>query len=131
MTSRSVANRPSWKKPAFVREETTERRCAVASIRRPARLEVVDANLLRRVHVPAGLGEERRNVATRASSAAVEDRLAALRGLGVEAAFWWRGCRDGELVEVEGSELRGDEVGRATHVAEAGPGRHRELERVV
>jgi hypothetical protein len=55
--------------------------------------------------------------------------LAALRGLGVEAAFWWRGCRDGELVEVEGSELRGDEVGRATHVAEAGG--DRELERVV
>jgi len=73
-----------------------------------------------------GLGEERRNVAT-CASAAVEERLAALRGLGVEAAFGRRGCRDGELVEVQGSEPRGDEVGRAAHVAEAGAGGDREL----
>lgn len=37
-----------------VREETAKRRRAVAPIRRPARLAVVDAHLFRGVHVPGG-----------------------------------------------------------------------------
>src|SRR5262245_56630009 len=97
------------------REQATEWRRPVAVIRRPASLEVVDTDLLRGMYVPARLREERRYVAARTGPLAVEDGLATLGGLGVEAALRRRGCRDGELVEVQGRQLRRDEVGRATH----------------
>ena len=61
------------------REQTRERRRAVPLIGRSRGLEVVDADFLGGVHVPAGLGEERRDVTRRAARRAVEDRLAGSR----------------------------------------------------
>src|SRR5438045_726930 len=55
-------------------EQALERRRPVeVLVGRAARLEVVDADLLRPVHRPAGLREERRHVAARALRLSLED----------------------------------------------------------
>lgn len=68
------------------RPESLERRRTVTAIGRAIGLEAVDADLLGLVHVPAGLREERRHVAARAIRLALEQRRAALRRGGIEAA---------------------------------------------
>src|SRR5690349_3339319 len=52
--------------PLGVSPESTQRGSAVPLIRRAIRLEVVDADLFAGMHVPAGLGEERRHMTGRA-----------------------------------------------------------------
>ena len=84
------------------------------------------------VHVPAGLGEERRHVARRAVGRAVEERLAALGGARVEAAAPAAsapGSRaDRTAAPAASSVIRS---GSLSHVAEARARRDRELRRVV
>jgi hypothetical protein len=47
---------------------------------------------------------------------AVEDNLASRGGRSVEAALWWRG--DGQLVELQRGQFRGDQVRIAADIAE-------------
>src|SRR5919198_4835336 len=109
-------------------DDPAQRRRPVAERRGAVGLEVVDADLLAGVEVPAGVAELRRHVAARAASLAVEDRLAASRGGAVDALGVRH--RQRELVQVERRELRGDQVARMADVGEAGPGSDRELLRV-
>ena len=62
-----------------VRPQALQRRGAVMAIRRALRLEAVDADLVRRVHVPARFGVERRHVAARAVRLAGEKLPASMR----------------------------------------------------
>ena len=67
---------PVVEEPALlVRPQPCQRRSAVHVGRRAVSLERVDAHLLGRMQIVARLGEERRDVAGRALSRAVEDRL--------------------------------------------------------
>src|SRR5882724_5075313 len=91
---------------------------AVVIVGGAAGLEVVDPDLLGGVQVPPGLGVERGHVAVGAAGLA-ENLLAALSGGGIEAAGGRRRRRDGELIEVEGRELRRHPVDVGLHVAEA------------
>ena len=59
--------------------ESFERTGSIALVRRSLGLEVVDANLLRRMHVPSGLREERRHMTCAAPPGAVEDFVTAAR----------------------------------------------------
>src|SRR4051812_41096149 len=59
-----------------VRPEAAQRRRTVAPVRRARRLEIIDADFLGRVHVPARLGVERRHVTAAAIRLAIEQRLA-------------------------------------------------------
>src|SRR5205823_2031940 len=68
----------------LMRPEPLERRRPVVPIGRSISLDVVDPELLAPVHVPAGLGEERRDVARRALRLGVEEHLAACRRAPVE-----------------------------------------------
>src|SRR5207302_2342370 len=88
-----------------VREKPAQGRRAVAPIGRPLRLEIVDPDLRAGVQVPAGLGEERRHVALRAARLALEEALAALGRLLVEATLGRARRTQCELVEVQGREL--------------------------
>lgn len=58
--------------------ERPQRSSAIASVWGPLGLEVVDADLLRLVRVPAGFGEQRRHVASAATPLRVEDLLSSL-----------------------------------------------------
>src|SRR5262249_35393848 len=104
--------RERWKAPVVVeaarlmRPQAGERRGAVHVRRRAVGLERIDPDVLRRMHVVAWLGEERRDVAGRALSPAVEHFLP-LRSRGwIEAASGRLRRRDGELVEVQRTQLR-------------------------
>src|SRR3954449_4400440 len=92
------------------REQSTERRRAIALVRRALRLEVVDANLGRLVEVPARLGEQRLDVAARASRAAGEDLLACFGRAWIKAAGRRTRRIERELVELQRRQLRRDEI---------------------
>src|SRR5688500_6605763 len=66
--------------------QAAQGRRAVAPVRRPTALEIIDADLLRRVQTPAGLREERRDVAGRAPRLVFENRFTRLCRGAVEAA---------------------------------------------
>jgi len=57
----------------LVRPEASKRRSAVAPVGGAVGLEIVDADFLRRVQVPAGLRKDRRDVALRAPACPAED----------------------------------------------------------
>src|SRR5262249_35845437 len=81
---------------------------------------------------PAGLREERRDVAGRALRLAVEHHLSASGGCRGEGAPPWRRGRDGELVELQGRPVRGDlVVAGGSDVAELCLSVARELRSVV
>src|SRR5688572_4756908 len=56
-----------------VRPKPTQRGSAVPSVRRTIGLEIVDADLSRRMEIPTGLSEQRRNVANCTLAIAVEN----------------------------------------------------------
>ena len=96
-----------------MRPEAAQRRRSIALVRRALGLEVVDADLLRGVQVPARLRVERRHVARGAArlsrrrapaprSAAAASKLAARR----------LGARQRELIEMERRQLRRDQIAR-------------------
>src|SRR2546430_12834953 len=70
------------------------------------------------MHVPAGLGEKRWNMARRTPRRTIEQRLAALRSFLVEASFPRFGRRNSELIELQRAQLGGDQVGIIADVAE-------------
>src|SRR5262245_41479930 len=114
-----------------VRPQALQRRRAVAPVGGPVGLEAVYADLLRGMHVPAGLGVKRRDVAARAACVPLEERLAALRRSEVEAAL--RRARRGQahLVVMQRWQLGGDQVRGLAHVAETRRSGDRELCGVV
>src|ERR1051325_4526804 len=79
------------------------------------------------MEVVPGLGEERRDVAGRALPSAVEDFFAAPGRCRIETALGRRRRRDGELVEVQRPQLRGDQVGGAAYIEGAASRRDRVL----
>ena len=89
--------------------QSPQRRRQVAPIRRSHGLEVVDADLLRGMKIPARLGENRRHVAGRAVGLAVERAsplsAAAPSKVPPVAGGWQR-----QLIEVERRQLGGDPV---------------------
>src|SRR5581483_12031417 len=70
----------------LVRPEAAERRRPVRAIGGAVGLEVVDPDVARGMHVPAGLGPDGLDVAGAAPRLAAEERVTALRGLRIEAA---------------------------------------------
>jgi hypothetical protein len=91
-------------------EEALERGGHVRVARRAVGVEVVGADLLAAVRVPACVGEERRHVAACALPFAVEDLFATPCGTRVEGALRRSWRRQRKLVEVERGELRGHAV---------------------
>src|SRR3954454_21340163 len=95
----------------FVANQSTQRRRPIHLRGRSVGLKIVDAHLLRSVHVEPRLREERRNVAARAVSLTTEYCLSPL-GREIESLIALRRLRlrNRELVEVQRSQLRGDQV---------------------
>src|SRR6476659_4776045 len=71
------------------------------------------------MHVPAGLGEQRRHVTGRALRFSVEYCLAASCGNAIEAAIGRRGRGDGKLIKVKRRKLRGNQIGSASNIRRA------------
>jgi hypothetical protein len=63
----------------LMREESAQRRRAIAVIGRPVRLEAVNADLLRRVQVPSRFSPQRLGVAVAAFGFSIEEIVASLR----------------------------------------------------
>jgi hypothetical protein len=119
-------------KTALGMGEQTPQGCrAIAPIGRTIRLEIIDADLLGRVHAPTWFGEERRHMAGGAFAGTIEHLLPTLSRLGIEASLLRLRRGHGELVEVESGELGGDQIVFGLHMAEFGLGGHRELILVV
>jgi len=112
-------------------EKGPKGRRTIAPIRRTARLEIVNPDLLSRVHAPPRLCEERWHVASRAPAGAIEHLFPALGRFGIEASIFRLRRRHSQLVEVEGGELRRDQIIFGLPVAELGLGGDRELFLVV
>src|SRR3954465_7021753 len=105
-----------------------ERRRPISMIRRAIRLEVVDADFIRGVHFPSGLGKERRHVTRRAARWAVEELLTMIGTPTIEAPCGWRRRRNRQLVELErGKPRRHAVVAAWPRVAHAGPRSDRKL----
>src|SRR5262245_6112279 len=102
-----------------MRPQATQRRGAITLIRRAVRLEAVDADFLRGVHVPTRLGEERRDVTGRAPRLVVEQRRATHRGLAIEAPARRLRRFERKLVEVQCAECGRDQVALRGDVTEA------------
>ena len=105
----------------LMREQPSQRRRPVEVSGRPVRLEIVNVYFFRRVNVESGLGEQRRNVATRTSGFTTEQRRPAASGkveriirVGRPRAQGWK------LIEVESGELGRDQIRMIPHVAESG-----------
>src|SRR5689334_17291344 len=81
--------------------EPAQRCGTVSLIGRARSLELVDADLRAGVHVPAGLGEERRHVTTAALGSAVEQGFTVFGSGTVVAAARRRGYRQRELVDMQ------------------------------
>src|SRR4029453_13522623 len=94
-----------------VTPKSLERGRAVVLIGRAQRLKRVDADLVRRVHVPAWLGEQRRHVAACAAGLAAEQRSTAACGCGVEGAAGRSRRPQAQLIVMQRGKLRGDQVG--------------------
>ena len=116
-----------------VGEQPVQRRRPIPPVGRTLRLEVVDADLGRRVHVPAWLRQQRSRVAADALGLALEQLRAAGGGHLVEAVRR-RGRRgQRQLIGVQPRQLRGHPVllGRHHDVPESVLGGDRESNRVV
>src|ERR1041385_255039 len=88
-------------KPALlVCPQSFQRRRAITFVRRTFRLEVVDADLFRLVHVPTGLTEDGRHVTLRALRLAVEEHRTTCRCRCVETSRRRSRSRDCELIEM-------------------------------
>jgi hypothetical protein len=83
---------------------------SVAQVRGAIGLEAVDADLGRRVQVPARLGPERFHVAVVALGLSAEQRVFARRRCRVEAAWEWLWQRDRQPVELQVGQLLSDEI---------------------
>src|SRR4029079_11992255 len=88
------------KATGLVGPEPPERRRAVAFVRRTFRLEIVDADFRRRVHVPARFGEGGRNMAHSALRLTIEYGFAPRSSRAVETTIRRRGCCDAELIQL-------------------------------
>src|SRR5262249_17316651 len=110
-------------------------RCgAIATVGRSTRLKIVNTDLIRRMHVPAGVRPQRPNVTAVAPRLAVEQLFASVSGRGMEGVGGRFRRRDRQLVKLQVRELRGDAViawADMREVANAAPDGHRELHRVV
>lgn len=82
----------------------------VSSIWRPLGLEVVDADLLRLVRIPARFREQRRYVAGATARLAIENLFAIPGHRLIETACGRLGRGQRQLVEVEGGKLGRDAV---------------------
>src|SRR5262249_45663628 len=111
--------------------QARQRRGAVAMVGIARGLEVVDADLRGGVRVPAGLRVERRGAGGGAAGLAREELAAASRRARIEAAGRRARGGDGELVEVQGRQLRGDQIGLVLDVGETRGRGDRELRGVV
>src|SRR6187551_1322963 len=69
--------------------QAPQRSRTVTLVRRARSLEIVDAHFLGGMHVPAGLGEQRRYVAPAALRLGAEEGFTALRRRAVVAAARW------------------------------------------
>jgi len=83
------------------------------------------------MHVPSGLGEQRRNVATRALGLTFKNLLASFGSLLVNAALGQGRSNKPKLIEMERSEFRRHQVGIVPYVCETVLRRDRELLHVV
>src|SRR5262249_51709317 len=93
-------------------EQTLERWRSIPLVGCAIGLEGIDADLGRRVHVPAWLSVEWRHVTGAAASRAFEEGLATCGCGRIEARCGRCGRDNRELVEVQCRELRRDEIGR-------------------
>src|SRR5688500_16169579 len=111
--------------------ESLERRCAVTPVRCSVGLKIVNADLIWRMHVPTRLGEQRWHMAASTIGLAIKENFAASCCRFVEATLGrlWR--RDRELIKMQCSKLRGDEIRIVANVSETGGGRNGELCRIV
>src|ERR1700676_3610247 len=115
----------------LMRPQSLQRARAVFPVRRTVGLEVVNTDFLRGMHVPAGLGVGRRNMAGCALCGVFEHLLAALRRVLVETTLRRLRSGNSKLIEMQGRELAADQIGVVAHVAEPSAGRNGELGRVI
>src|SRR5689334_6568013 len=115
----------------FMCPEPFQRRRAITFIRRTFRLEIVDADLFRLVHIPTGLTKHRRHVTLRALRLAIEERRATCRGRCVETSRRRSRCRDCELIKMKRRKFCRDQIRIAAHVAETRACSDRKLHRIV
>lgn len=95
----------------LMRPGSLERRCPVHIVRRPHRLEVVNADLGGPVHVPPLLGKERGHVAPGTVGLPFEEGFLARCGCLVEAALGRDRRWYGQLIEMERRKFGGHQVG--------------------
>src|SRR5215472_11077071 len=88
-----------------VSPQALERSGAIRLRRAAIRLEIIDAELLRGMHVPSGLCVGRGNMAARALLRRKQFLAAPGRGL-VKGADGRLGCLEGELIELQRRQLR-------------------------
>src|SRR5690606_5255142 len=114
-----------------MRPQSFERSGAVVFVRRALRLKTIDTDLVGPMHVPAGLGEERRHMATRAVRSLLEHFFTPLcrRGVVTAARRSWRG--QAQLIEVKWCELLRHQIRLAANITEPCPCRDGELDRIV
>src|SRR4029077_6211117 len=98
--------------------QAVERRGTVAIVWRTAPPEVLDADIHSQVHIPSWLSHERRYMAAAAMGFAAEDLLAARSRRVIKAVCRRRGCRQGELVEMERRKLGGNLIVRVRDMPE-------------
>src|SRR5579872_7529154 len=93
-----------------MRKEPAQRRRPIPLVGRTVRLKVIDAKLLRGVHVPSRLRVERRNMTPRAFRVAVEDLPSSLRRGRIETPGGRPWNRQRQLIQLEISEFARDQV---------------------
>src|SRR5215471_19646117 len=98
-------------KTAFcAREQAPEGRGAIPFVGRAVGLEIVNTDFVWRMHIPPRFGKQRWRMASGATGLAREKRLAAGRRNCIKTASGRLGNMQGELVELQGRELAGDQV---------------------
>src|SRR5918999_3342411 len=83
------------------------------------------------MQVPAWFSKQGWHMAGVTLGLALEDHLATGSRLWVKAPLWWFRGWNSELIEVESSKFRGDQVGVIPHIAETGFGGYWKLRWVV
>ena len=119
------------KTPFLMGPQAVQRGCPVPLIGRAMGLKIIDADLVGRVQIPTRLGPDGLDVAGGAPRLAAEEGLATGRRLRIEAPRRRRGRREGQLIQVQRRQFRGDQIGLVAHMPEAVAGGDGELDRII
>src|SRR5215213_9234300 len=115
----------------LVRPESFEWCGSIAFVGRAFRLEVVNADLFRRMHVPARLCEDWRHVTRRTLRLPIEHCRTACCCRRIKTSRRRRRCWNCELIKLQCRKLSRGQVGIAAHVTKTFARCDRKLHRIV